>query len=701
MKKAILISAFLSFLSATIACGQIIRSAIAPDYPPFSMVRPDGTVDGFSVDLLEAAAKAMGRSVSFKAAPWEQITTELANNEIDVLPVAGLTKERQAVYDFTAPYIVQYGAIFVRADCTDIQSLSDLPGKRVVVVKGGTAEEYMMRKKLSDNLISTTTSREAFQLLATGQADAVIAQKLAGVSLLNEMGITNIWTVGPPNEELREPFCFAVIKGRKGLLDLLNDGLAQVYADGTYQQIYRKWMTNIRYDALMSKIIVVGGDRNYPPYEFLNEQGVPDGFTADLIQAIEKAMGLSIQLRLDVWSNVVSGLRTGSLDAVVDMTRTSERAEYFDFSTPHLTTYAAVYSGPNSPAYRSISSLNNRRVAVRAASINEKILQESAPEAFPVCVESEVAALELLARGEVAFALVHRPASDWIIKNGKLKGLRVEQDDLYRLKPGFSVQKGNDELIQMFEEGLRRVKENGEYDRLRKKWLSIEQVHLWHIIKPYLYWGLVSLLLLTLLTALWIHALKKQVQKKTASLRESEERFEIAASAGKIGIWDWDIVNDRLMWDGRMRTLCGVAPEQFGGTVYDWKKSLHPEDKEKAEQALKNALSGKTEFNTNYRIIRPDGETRHIRAFGKVIRDSAGKPLRMIGTNHDITTRKQMEQELLARNNELERFNRASVGRELRMIELKNEINELCHLLGRKAPYLSHRSVNMPEETIQ
>ncbi len=164
-------------LSAGQTFGQALQSAAEPDYPPFSIARSDGAAGGLAVELLRAAAKEIGREVQFKSAPWSQIKGELARGEIDVLPLVGRTPEREALFDFTIPYLTLHGALFVREGETTIRSLGDLPGKRIAVMKGDNAEEYVLRGNLSDIVISTETFEDAFRMLSDGRTDAVIAQK--------------------------------------------------------------------------------------------------------------------------------------------------------------------------------------------------------------------------------------------------------------------------------------------------------------------------------------------------------------------------------------------------------------------------------------------------------------------------------------------------------------------------------------------
>jgi PAS domain S-box-containing protein len=131
------------------------------------------------------------------------------------------------------------------------------------------------------------------------------------------------------------------------------------------------------------------------------------------------------------------------------------------------------------------------------------------------------------------------------------------------------------------------------------------------------------------------------------ALEYAHERLRLAAEAGAIGIWDWDIRRDILTWDARMYALHGIAPRPDVGTYDVWVSLLHPEDRQAAEQAIADALSGKAPVATEFRILWPDGTTHHMRATGLVSRDETGRPMRMVGTNCDITEQKRFEADRL------------------------------------------------------
>jgi PAS domain S-box-containing protein len=135
---------------------------------------------------------------------------------------------------------------------------------------------------------------------------------------------------------------------------------------------------------------------------------------------------------------------------------------------------------------------------------------------------------------------------------------------------------------------------------------------------------------------------RKRVEQ---ALQRSHDRMRLASEAAQIGVWDWDVVSGRLVWDNKTREIFGVAPES--PISYEaWLKTLHPTDVPIAEQAILDALAGRQDYEVEFRIARPDGAVRWIHSRGKTFFDDLRKPIRMSGLAFDVTARKQAEEEL-------------------------------------------------------
>jgi len=130
-------------------------------------------------------------------------------------------------------------------------------------------------------------------------------------------------------------------------------------------------------------------------------------------------------------------------------------------------------------------------------------------------------------------------------------------------------------------------------------------------------------------------------------LKSLTERHKLAIESAKIGVWDLDLKNNILIWDKQMFDLYGIKHEDFGGAYEAWKKGVHPEDIEEIDKEVQEAIAGKKKFDTDFRVVWPDGKIHFIKAYAVVIKDSEGLPERMIGINWDITNSIKIKQELI------------------------------------------------------
>ena len=122
------------------------------------------------------------------------------------------------------------------------------------------------------------------------------------------------------------------------------------------------------------------------------------------------------------------------------------------------------------------------------------------------------------------------------------------------------------------------------------------------------------------------------------SSEKDKQRLSLAIHINKVGVWDWDLANDRKYWDDRMYEIYGVGREDFARDYYGtWAKAVHPEDQDRVKAQLQAAIQGHQEYRTHFRVVLPDGAIRHIDAAATVIRNGASTPVQMIGVNLDVT----------------------------------------------------------------
>jgi PAS domain S-box-containing protein len=501
-----------------------LASAAEADYPPFSFVDDDGRATGFAVELMRAALAAMDRDVDFRLGSWSQVRSWLARGEVAALPLVGRTPERELAFDFTFPYMTLHGAIVVRRDESAVETLGDLRGREVAVMKDDNAEEFLRRTDRDLRIVTRPTFDDALRELSAGSHDAVVVQRLVALRLIQRHGLANLRVVNRPLEGFDQQFCFAVEEGDRETLSLLNEGLSVVIADGTHRRLHERWFSSAQLPA--ERRIVVGGDHAFPPYEFLDEDGRPAGFNVDLTRAIARELALDVEIRLGPWDEIRSAFDRGDIDVLQGMVYSARRDLLYDFSPQHsVTEYVGVVREGSAPPPASFLDLTGRHVVVQQDDIAHERLQLEGLADGATVVATQELALRELAAGRADCAIVSRhTALHWLDRH--------DGDDLVLGKTAlvsagycYAVPGGRAALLSSFSDGLRVLESGGELRDIRERWLGVGQ----HdrpspgAILRYSALVLVPVLIVLLGILLWSWSLRRRVAIKTNELRERNE----------------------------------------------------------------------------------------------------------------------------------------------------------------------------------
>ncbi len=501
----------------------ILKSASEDNYPPFSYLDDTGTPTGFSIDLLRATAAVLQYNVQFRTGDWDTVKSSLQQGEVQVLPLVGRTAEREAYFDFSIPYMTLQGGIVVRKGTDLPNGIDSLKDKRVAVMKSDVAEEFLKRTRADVRLISTPSYVDALHLLANKGCDAVVMLRLVALRLLQSEQMNNLEVLDTVIPDFTQDFCFAVRDGDKDTLALLNEGLAIVIADGTYRRLHAKWFASL--DLPATRKLVFGGDANFPPYEFLDEKGNPQGFNVEITNALARALGLDIEIRLGPWSEIRRALENKEIDAIQGMFFSPEREKTFDFSLTHTSAnYVVVGRKEALPLPETLEDLVGKQIAVEQGDIAHDHLVEMGLEEQLTTVLDAEAALAAVANGTYDVTVVGRRTALYLIQKNGWHNLAVGKKPLMTLEYGFAVPEGHLALLALVNEGLQQIKESGEYRRIYEKWLGVydpEALH-WRTIIKYVAVTAVPLVFVLLMALAWLMGTRAQVTRRTKELRASE-----------------------------------------------------------------------------------------------------------------------------------------------------------------------------------
>ncbi|MFN2354088.1 MAG: transporter substrate-binding domain-containing protein [Desulfopila sp.] len=600
-----------------------LQSAAEIDYAPFSFVDEHGRAAGFSVELMRAALDAMGRDVTFRTGPWAEVRGRLERGEIEALPLVGRTPEREALFDFTVPYMSLHGAIVVRGTETGtetgIRDLEDLRGRNVAVMKGDNAEEFLRREERGMTIHTTPTFEVALQELSAGRYDAVVVQRLVALRLIQKTGLTDLHVIDRPIEDFKQDFSFAVHEGDRRTLALLNEGLAIVMADGTYRQLHSKWFAAMQLPS--DRPIIVGGDRNYPPFEFIDADGKPAGYNVDLTRAIAQKMGLDIEIRLGRWQERLQALEDGKIDMLQGLFYSNARNRTFDFTQPHtISNFVAVVRKDDGEAPSSVADLKGKRIVVEEGDILHDFAVGNGLGNDLVAVADQEEALRQLAAGRYDCALVSLVATLYLIEKHDWTHLVPGKKALLAGEYGYAASTEQKALLAKFSEGLKALETSGEYRRIHTKWLGVYQKESTTLIEALKYSiaVIIPLVLVLMLAIAWTWSLRRRVTQRTAELQQSLARFRLLAELAPVGIVISDEQENTLYANPRFTELFGYTMEDMP-SVQQWWDMAYP-DETFRKQTCRQWQVAVTEARRSGSEITPmeasvtckDGTIRHI-----------------------------------------------------------------------------------------
>jgi signal transduction histidine kinase len=151
-------------------------------------------------------------------------------------------------------------------------------------------------------------------------------------------------------------------------------------------------------------------------------------------------------------------------------------------------------------------------------------------------------------------------------------------------------------------------------------------------------------------------SLEQRVADRTRELKESEDRLQLAQRAALIGTWDWDLATDTVTWSDGVYDLLALPPGAVRPAIGVWTSYVHPDDRGRVVAAVELAVTAADTYEDEFRVVRADGQVRWLAAKGRVVRDRAGRAVRMLGVNIDVTDRREAEDRLRVMDRKKDEF---------------------------------------------
>ncbi len=413
----------------------------------------------------------------------------------------------------------------------------------------------------------------------------------------------------------------------------------------------------------MDRTLSIGGNSDFAPFEFLNLDGIPDGFTVDLMKAVARTEGLNVTINLGVWSDVRSQLKEGKIDGLTGMLHSTERDNTFDFSVPYLVVPYMVFIRSGAP-FTSLEDLKGKEIIVVEDVLVDDWLNEHRVTDSIIAVKAATDALKLLASGKHDCAILPRLHGLDLQKDLNITNVETFGPPVLAKHLCFAVAEGNSDLLAELNEGLFAIRHTGEYDEIYLKWFSVHE-HQKRTGRLITYALLIIGTIITILFTFvfWNWSLKRKVAQKTEELCQNEARLNQIVEGIPIPTYVIDETRAVTHWNKACEMLTGVTSDTIIGTKKYSSALYDNQTYSTVDLLMDNVLTKpmqqyggikyressmlKGVFEAEGYLNRKDASGKWLYVTAALLKDPAGTIDGAIETWQDLSAYKQLEKHLI------------------------------------------------------
>ena len=489
MKKKIIafLLALLPLFATTNIHADAIKVVSDTAYAPFEFKDSDQTYKGIDVDIINKVAELKSWNINMTFPGFDAAVNAVQSGQADAI-MAGMTKtkDREKVFTMSDTYY-DTKVVIATTKANTISSYSQLKGK-TVGVKNGTASQRFLEKikdKYKFNLKTFDTTDLTYNSLNSGSIDAMMDDQPVIEYAIKQGQNLKISMKG----EAVGSFAFGVKKGSKYeyLVTEFNEALAQMKKDGSLDKIISKWTGSTKATSSTPETTTPAGkkatpvkakytiasDSSFAPFVFQDSNNKYTGIDMDLINAIAKDQGFTIEITNPGFDAALNAVQSGQADGMIaGMSVTDARKETFDFSEPYYTANA-ILAVKESSTIASYKDLKGKTIGVKNGTASQTFLTKNQSKYdYKIKTFADASSMyDSLNSGSVDAVMDDEPVVKYSISQGQklktpIKGTPIGDT-------AFAVKKGsNPELIQMFNNGLANIKKNGQYQKILDKYLK-------------------------------------------------------------------------------------------------------------------------------------------------------------------------------------------------------------------------------------
>jgi PAS domain S-box-containing protein len=463
--------------------------ACSKGYTPFTFLSPAGRPSGLLVDIWRLWAQKTGKQIEFSFSEWEDSLKQVQSGLADMHSGLGITDDRLPEFDYSQAFYGVKSGIFFNLRRLDISRPQDLAGLKVAVVAGSANEQYLRREMPRVRLSTYPDSDALIHAVGAGEAQIFLEETAVAMNGLDRLGERGSFE-RLPGWQTSQKIHAAVKKGNRDLLALVEAGF-QAISPREMAVLEKRWIRDpeLQYHTKAAlapqlnesektwlkehKVIVLGGEANWPPLEFVSPEGVRQGLAAEYLKLLEQRLGIRLKvLSAFSWADMLQMVKKKQLGGMSCIARSKERESYLIFTKPYFYCPYMVFTKRDHPAIKSIEELAGKTIAVENGFFLHDKIKGQFPRITLLPVPDTLSALKAVVGGKAQAYVGNLMVAEYLIKRHSLGELKITCTPPW---PGtqlrIGIRRDWPQLVSILDKALDTITSE-EQDEINSKWLT-------------------------------------------------------------------------------------------------------------------------------------------------------------------------------------------------------------------------------------
>jgi ABC-type amino acid transport substrate-binding protein/DNA-binding response OmpR family regulator/nitrogen-specific signal transduction histidine kinase len=416
-----------------------IQIGIMNAWPPMNYVDDRGEPKGIGVEFIKALNKRLGNRLEVVPGSWKENYEAVKARRLDALMDITPRPSREAFFNFTRPYIDVPHTFFVRSDHPYVESMADLSGKMVGVEHGFYIVDVLKEKYSTIGIKEYSNTSDALDALTKGEVDAFIGNRAVAMLIIKNELITNVKAAGKVRETsssnaigVRKDWPILRNILQKTLNDISPEERSRIVSLPNFEVFSekpkrKKVLLTSEQQAWLDKHkpFRIGVMDGWPPFNFVDEQGVSRGISIEYLAALNKRLGDVLLPVPGEWKRLYDDVVEKRLDLIMDITPKPAREPFFNFTTPYLKVPHVIVAPKSTLYLESEKSLQNKVLAVELGFGNVKYFQQHYPSVKLKLFANTAAALDAVSRGDADAYAGNRVVALYLMEQHFITNLRI------------------------------------------------------------------------------------------------------------------------------------------------------------------------------------------------------------------------------------------------------------------------------------